>query len=337
MGEAAEIARAIHNVIAKASTAPRPIRIGEEEAGQLFVFHKQADGRQWSPLGVTHVGLAAAANALTEGTVLFDDLDEPLCVPMTTLERLFEVGPTHDLIGHMPERDPRGAFEFNKLTGPTDVWGKDRALWAANSKTQKQLVVHPTHKGSAPTGVGSESKRAAMRQHQSMLFYARNMRWTSQAILAASTRQSVHGGRAWTSLGHKDKRILKAFALWANSTVGMIVHWTQGQRTQLGRAPTQIGALREIPCPRLDLLTETRLNAAARVFDELASKTLRPTCQAHADTIRHGIDAAVIAMLALSDDAAKTVEILRWLWCNEPSVHGRNKIALSLLQKPTRP
>ncbi|MCY4204355.1 MAG: hypothetical protein OXE92_01365 [Bacteroidetes bacterium] len=113
-----------------------------------------------------------------------------------------------------------------------------------------------------------------MRQFRSTLFYARNMRWTSQALLAAVTNYPGMGGRAWTSLQHEDERICKSFALWANSTLGFLVHWTQGQRTQSGRATNQIKALAQIPCPRLDQLPEDRLDQAAHKFDELAPMAL---------------------------------------------------------------
>jgi len=89
-------------------------------------------------------------------------------------------------------------------------------------------------------------------------------------------------------------------------------------------------ALSMIPCPRLDQLTESQLNQAAKTFDELAKHTLLPPCQAHVDPVRKKIDLAVLNMLEL--DHQEAINMLRWLWCNEPSVHGQNRKALSLLQ-----
>ena len=157
------------------------------------------------------------------------------------------------------------------------------------------------------------------------------MRWTSQALLAAMTKHDTMGGRAWTVLESDDIRVCKAFALWANSTLGMRVHWTQGQRTQAGRSTTQIGALGQMPCPRLDELDEKNLNRAENRFDELASSQLSPACQAHADEARRKIDSAVVKMLGLPKSAKDTVAALRSLWCSEPSVHGQNKQAVSML------
>ena len=336
IGEAGEIARAIGNAlngIGGAGTS-RPVKAGDDELGQVAVFNAGGEGAPWGPLGVVHADLALAADSLIKGKLdPMGGVAISLNIDMATIDDVFEVGPTHHLIGHLQGNNPTGAFEFYAVTSQTDAIGKDRALWSASSITQKKLVVLPTHKGSSPTNVGSESERDNMRRYQSKLFYARNMRWTSQALLTAMTQRPTMGGRAWTTLGHKDARVQKAFALWANSTFGMVVHWTQGQRTHTGRSTTQIGALKQIPCPRLDRLKDATLNQAAADFDLLAKKDLLPACQAHVDNTRIAIDEAVISMLGLPNRAKDIIVILQWLWCNEPSVHGWNQRALRELER----
>ena len=336
VGEAGEVARAIQHAIGNVqnSTASYPVRVGQDEIGQICAFTIRMPGAPWSPLGVLHADLALAADALLEGELLFNGHAVPIGVTMSPMKELFKIGPTHDLIGHLSGRDPRGAFEFNPVFDPVDAIGPDRALWKADSSAQKRLVVPLTHKGSAPVGVGSKAKREAMRQFRSTLFYARNMRWTSQALLAATAAHSGMGGRAWASLQHEDERVYKAFALWANSTLGFLVHWTQGQRTQSGRATTQMKALANIPCPRLDQIPEIRLEQAVLAFDELSDKELGPACQAHADEVRKKIDQAALEMLNLNrGKIPATLKTLRWLWCNEPSVHGQNQKAIALLKQ----
>ena len=338
IGEAGEIARAIEAAlkgIGGVGTS-RPVMVGDDELGQVAVFDAGGEGAPWGPLGVTHVDLALAADALTKTKGKLAHLGNaavPLGVGMSTIGDVFEVGPTHDLIGHLRGNNPRGAFELTPVTGPTDILGKDRALWAAKGPKQRSLVVLPTHKGSASVNVGSAHARQAMRARRSTLFYARNMRWTSQSLLAASTSRLALGGRAWTTLSHEDTRVLKAFALWANSTLGMVVHWTQGQRTQSGRSPTQIEALKQIPCPRLDHLNDAVLDRGVVDFDLLSKNDLLPACQAHADDGRVAIDEAVVRMLGLPCCTVETVATLRLLWCSEPSVHGSNQTALGQLKQ----
>jgi len=335
VGESGEVARAIQCAMVQVqeTTMSRPVRIGEDEIGQICTFIPQLDGAPWSPVGVLHADLALAANALLNGTLLFNGHTVPLSVEMCPLSELFTVGPTHHLIGHLPGTSQIGAFEFNPVYDHVDALGPDRALWKADSKEQTQMLVPLTHKGCAPAGVGSDSERETMRRFRSTLFYARNLRWTSQAILAAVTNYPGMGGRAWTSLQHEDERVCKSFALWANSTLGFLIHWTQGQRTQSGRATTQIKALAMIPCPRLDQLPEFRLEQAARTFDELSELQLLPACQAHTDEVRKKIDHAVIELIDLhGNKISETIHTLRWLWCNEPSVHGQNRKALARLK-----
>ena len=345
-GEAGEVARAIRQAKAQcvAANTTHPVTVGNSEIGCITAMHPYGHGLPWNMVGVTHGGLALAADALTRGTL--DHIvgtPVPLGLDMGTIEEIFDVGPTHDLLGHPRGGDPRGAFEFHPITSETDAMGADRALWRADSKQQRSLRVLPTHKGLSPPGVGSTEQRENMRATAGKLFYARNLRWTSQALLAGTTEQSALGGRAWTVLRHKDTRVRKAFALWWNSTLGMVVHWTQGQRTQNGRSTTQIGALRKIPCPRLDKLSDVALNVAVHRFDTLAREKLLPAKDAARDPVRQQIDAAVSKMFELHKRPAtpqrvaqfqrapdsfsesgirNAMQVLRKLWCAEPSVHG---------------
>jgi hypothetical protein len=345
-GEARELGRAIDAAKVRCVTTgtTHPITVGSSEVGCITAMATNGGGLPWNMVGVTHGGLALAADALTRGA-----LDHvvaapiPLGLEMGTIEQIFDVGPTHHLIGHPKGGDPRGAFEFHPLVSETDAIGVDRALWKADANAQRSLCVIPTHKGLAPPGVGSAEQRNRVRATAGKLFYARNFRWTSQSLLAGTTSQPTLGGRAWTALGYPDMRVRKAFALWWNSTLGLVIHWTQGQRTQHGRSTTQIGALRKIPCPRLDKLSDAALDMAAARFDVLAHRDLLPAKDAAKDPVRAEIDEVVSAMFelhkvqphseagligALSQNLDSESEInnatgiLRKLLCAEPSVHG---------------
>ena len=344
-GEAGEVARAIEHAKARctATNMTHPVTVGNSEIGCITIMHANGQGLPWNTVGVIHGGLALAADALTRGTLDYVVRTAiPLGIEMGTIQEVFTVGPTHHLIGHPRGNEPIGAFEFHPVTSEIDAIGADRALWEASSKKQRSLRVLPTHKGFAPPGVGSKQLRVQMRLYASTLFYARNVRWTSQALLSASTPQPALGGSTWTALLHKDVRVRKAYALWWNSTLGMILHWTQGQRTQNGRSRTQIGALRKIPCPRLDRLSDAVLEVAAARFDALSNQALLPAKDAVEDPVRREIDAAVSNMLEIhkaqsaaeeeislltnpDSGIANATEILRKLWCAEPSVYGQRR------------
>ena len=323
-GQAGEIARII---TAATRALPEeletyPLHAGEEEIGSCLLFVPDKPGDPWWPLGLTHPDLAKAIDGLLQGT-LIGLCDRQTLGPMTTIEGLFgRIGPTHDRLGHPKNGDGRGAFEMQRLKRARDAIGPDRSLWAADSRTQRGLVVLPTHRGVAHTGA-SNQKREEMRSTSSTLFYARGMRWTSQRLLAATTEQSCMGGRAWVSLCHTDADLRKAFALWANSTLGMVIHWARGQRTQPGRSTTQIKAVKKIPCPDFLSLPSGRLRAAARRFDSLSQLELQRARCAHTDANRHAIDRAVMEMFGLPESTHGYFDNLRQLWCSEPSVKGK--------------
>ena len=330
---ARETARSVARAIREMGSGHFPVRAGDDEIGHAVAFETDGSGRPWSPLGAASPALGAFAGAFG-ASGQFRDLaglrSAAASVAFGRIEDLFAVGPTHDLIGHPVGGDPRGAFEFHPLRPGATIVG-DNALWRADAKTQRQLEVLPTHKGYVSRSL-EERDQDRMRKRSSTLFYARNLRWTSQSLLAATTSKPVMGGRAWTALEHADPHVLKAFSLWANSTLGSLLHWSRGQRTQTGRATTQIGALRQMPVPLLDRLGTPALAAAAAAFDRLKDKPLLPLCQAHRDSVRQEIDGAVVQMLALPMWAEKVVAELRSLWCREPSVHGNNKAALAALR-----
>lgn len=320
-GEAGETARAIFNAVGKAggAGASQPIIVGETEIGHICVFDAGGKGAPWGPLGVTHADLAFAADALIHGRIEFLGKSMKLNVDMATIKDVFDVGPSDPSIGHFPgtKRKTRGAFEIHKVKGPADTVGPDRSLWKAIGATQVSLVVEPTHKG---TPAASEERCEKMRSQMSRLFYSSGMRWNSQALLAAMTKHNVLGGRAWVALKHDDIRVCRAFALWANSTLGMMARWTQGQRTQTGRSTMRGGAMEKVPCPRLDRIGDAMLDFAAVEFERLTSLRLRPAYHAHLDEARWGIDLAVVKMLELPEDAIEVIEALRLLWCQEPTI-----------------
>lgn len=332
-GEAGEYGRMMMRAVNAMTNSHCPIQAGDAEIGRAARFEPAKATSPWSHLSAHNAELSTVASKLASG--VFEDIttqqQTKLNCPMITLDELFTVGPTHDRIGHPRGGDGRGAFAFDKIQNENDTLGKNRALWEASARTQTTLRVLPTHKG-----VVVDQKAAdAICDTRGMLHYARNLRWTSQKLVAATTPHPVYGGRAWTTLQAEDENMLRVFALWANSTLGAIVHWTRGSRTQQGRAGVQVNAIKQIPCPNLRLLPPNELAVAAAVFEKLADQELLPVCQLHADHVRHEIDRAVMIMLGLPHNA-DALGALRTLWCAEPSVHGGNAQALAMLSAPKR-
>ncbi len=314
IGEAAEVARVV-----QAGPDIGAIVLGGSEIGISHMF-RTLDGGPWSAVGSSGDVLELIKNALLFGKILNTDGSVAGRFETTTLGELFDVGPTHDLIGHLKDKDERGAFTFTPVTGAIDAVGMYRSLWAVDRRKQRFLVVEPTHKGSEY----NKAKSSSMWERRATLFYQRNMRWTTQSILSAMTHNAVMGGSAWTGLVHSDKRILKAFALWANSIYGIITYWATGQRTQQGRSRMQIRAICGTRCPGFDGFDDVVLDRAALNFAGIAKATvqLRPACLAENDAVRTMINMAVSDMLGVPE---YDHEMLTRLWCSEPSVQKSPK------------
>ena len=336
IGEAREVGRGILELVGRMDRAAAdadslPLLLGDEPSGQSNIFRRTEGGAPWSHVGLMNADLGKHVVRLLDGRIGRENLS----VGIVGIQDVFVVGPTHDLIGHPTGGDGRGAFEMQPLNGPSDVIGSDRALWRADWRAQRTLVVHPTHRGVVPDSPATPEDRARMRKLMGRMFYSRNFRMTSQALLVASTSSNVHGGRSWTSLNVEDRRVVKAMALWANSIFGLIVHWSQGQRTHAGRATTQIKAIKRMPCPDFGRLSNSAKDRVASDFDSLKGLSLLPACQAHRDLARMQIDDAVIRLMGLAGKVEDATREMRFLWCHEPSVHGGNQRAVALLETAT--
>ena len=257
------------------------------------------------------------------------DSHEAVCrVPITTMGELFAVGPTQDRIGHPVGGDGRGEFALYPRTDRRTR--KDLSLWATRHGAQTSIVVEPTH-----YGVVHGDDPDSMRDLAATLFYQRNIDWRSQKILVAVTAKPAMGGSAWAALITDDPAIQFGFAIWANSTLGMAVHWSRSQRQQLGRSRAQIGAIQKMPCPDF---RRPELHAAAREamarHPELLTARLDRAKNAHQDAVRQHLDDTVAKMLGIPFEQG-TCGVLRDVaenWCAEPSVSHRGS---SRRRRPT--
>lgn len=337
------------------------VMVGTAVAGRWTV-QPAAEGGPWSAVGAASFRAVALAERLTRrGEFVPLDADEPVCeVAMTTVGELFELGPSHDRIGHPGGGDGRGVFEFWPITD--QLVRPDLSLWASDAEAQTMLTVEPTHYGfdvgprlsvareraveqlerklsrtnggppsdaaiaearaeaEAKEGARSQAALAEMRRCRSTLFYQRGIFWPSQVALVAVTDKPVMGGRAWCALLHDDPVVRFGFTIWANSTLGMVVHWSRAQRQQHGRSSAQLEGIRQMPCPDFD---ESSIYAAASQLleteAELLRTTLMPARDAYRDPARAALDDAAARLLGIP--ASASLRDLARNWCCEPSVH----------------
>ena len=328
IGIAGEYARNIMRAIDAMTDHYCFIRAGKIEIGRAIRFTSPDAAAVWSHLGAYNIELALLADALTRGE--FTDITARhrghLKCPMINMQKLFDIGPTHHLIGHLHDAEEIGALTLHPVIANSDAVGRHRALWAASANEQTSLRVLPTHKGELCNSEIFDRIESKI----GTLHYSRGLRWTSQALISATTDNAVFGGSAWTTLMSDNDDLKCAFALWANSIFGALVRWTQGGRTQLGRAMMQVKAISQIPVPDLRQLPPDKLQTAAAFFAANADAELLPLCQLHADANRKKIDRAVAEMLGIDLDES-ALQAIRRAFCEEPSIHGNNAAALARL------
>ena len=158
----------------------------------------------------------------------------------------------------------------------------------------------------------------ASRAHQNLDF-----RFNSQPLSAAFTEGKSVGGTAWPNVIFPNDRFDYAFALWCNSTLGLLLFWWCANRQQSGRGRTTISAIDTLPVLDFRALSAKQLAMAEGIFEEFRDKELLPAYLADADPNRALLDRRVVCDL-LGFDAAvyQGVRRLAAKWCAEPSVHG---------------
>lgn len=313
-GEAGAIAKAVAE-----SNSDGDVILGTQ-IGISFT-HVADKGKPWSSLDVTNSTLNVIKNGLLQGKIIDAEGVCTKTINVTTLKDLFKVGPTHHLIGHKSGNKAIGAFEFNPIDpdNKADVTSMYRSLWESNYKIQKSLLAVPTHKGT----VQDKTKANKIWEERTLLFYQRNMTWSSQSLVAAMTKNPAVGGRAWLGLYHDDENVMKAFSLWANSIYGMIVYWATGARSQQDkRSSLQVKGMSKIVCPDFANMTKQKLGYAGKEFDTLKRLPLKPAWCANIDPNRKKINHVVSSMLGVTSYDTDT---LVDLWCNEPSIKKSNR------------
>ena len=150
-----------------------------------------------------------------------------------------------------------------------------------------------------------------------------DFRFTSQPLAAAVTEYRSIGGTAWPNVIFPDARFDYPFALWCNSTLGLLSFWWHSSRQQGGRGRITLVTMESLPVLDLRALTDAQLATAQAIFEEFRDKELQPAYLADTDVNRALLDRRVVCdLLGFDDGVYQGVRRLAAKWCAEPSVHG---------------
>lgn len=254
------------------------------------------------------------ARTLTQSQLWLPGQPAALDLPIAHLGSIGKMGLVdRDITGPTP----RGPFT-KIVPSPTATYP---ALWNHNARMETRIVCEPDSQ--LQVRAGMEAKAALVWSTAGRSHLNREYTFGAQPLCVAFTEQDSIGGTAWPNVNFDDKRFDYAFAIWANSTLGLLCYWWHSSHQQSSKARMTIRSADLLPVLDFRALTDTQLATAETIFNEFRDKELQPAGLADADANRALLDRRILCDLLGFDASIYTaVRRLAAKWCAESSVHG---------------
>jgi hypothetical protein len=140
------------------------------------------------------------------------------------------------------------------------------------------------------------------------------------------TPRRTIGGRAWISIKLTSVEQEKALVLWANTSMGLLLHWWHANKQQPGRGSIGKSALHGLPILDVTALRPEQLREAVKQFDAMSGLHLMPLHAIDKDPVRRDLDNAFArGVLGLPEriiEECGPLELLRMKLAREPSILG---------------
>ncbi len=291
-----------------------PIYCGTAPAGEILDAPLAEYESGWGAARIADAALAQVAHSLAGGKLWLPAEPQALDLPVTTLGEIGQLG-VHDSMLTMTTHN--GPF-VKEPPSPTATYP---SLYSHRARNETRLICAPDSQLRVKRGM--ERRAAELWATASRAHISRDFRFNSQPLTVAITEMASIGGTAWPNVSFSDDRFDYAFAVWSNSTLGLLGYWWHSSRQQPGRGRVLRLAIRLLPILNFRTLTDAQLAAAQAIFDEFRDKDLQPAYLADADANRALLDRRVICdLLSFGEDTYQAIRRLAAKWCAEPSVHG---------------
>ena len=289
------------------------LQVGDDLAGQILATPHQAN-EIWGSVRISDYSLAQTAYALAQSLLWLPGQLAGQELPVAPLGSIGKRGLYHLDITGAPPRGP-----FNKVdASPTATYP---ALWNHNATKETRIVCKPDFQLEVRRGLEQKAATAwatASRSHLNFEFT-----FGSQPLAIAFTILKSMGSSVWPNIIFDDDKFDYAFAVWGNSTLGLLSYWWHSNRQQSSKARMTVRSAESLPILDFRALTDEQLAIAQAIFDDFRDKDLMPAYLADADSNRALLDRRVVCDLLGFDDAVyRGVRRLAAKWCAEPSVHG---------------
>ena len=312
------------------------IELGDTLVGEIIDCPLPVMG-SWPMVGVSHMTLGQTAYQLANGRLWIEGMTSEDAPPVPTApigEISEDIGPhSLDISGAKVKADglPQGPFEIHSGVPRGTAYP---SLWNHHAENERHLTVLPdTHgqlrevSGRIPSQLQA---RAAIRwDTATRAHYNLDLRFNSQSLTVAMTERPCIGGRAWPSVILKNPDYEYAFALWCNSTLGLLCHWWSASHTQSGRGTTSITGVPHISTLDLVSLSPQQHKTAKVVFEALTDAKFLPFDQIDEDPSRAELDRSLLVdILGLHPSLCEPngpLAIIRQKLAAEPQIHGGKK------------
>lgn len=296
-----------------------PLIIGGDQWGELLdapVDNGPWTGARWKRSLVTQF-----ACALRRGELWSNDGTRVVTrIKMARLGDMLAVGPQDRQI-----RGDLGVFDSYHGWDRSDQFP---AIWRHQESIHKCLRAEPNAR------LTPQPRRdySSVWAQAGMLHFTRDIRYDSQRVTAVRTRERALGIRAWFTLivpatddVERTRREI-ACALWANSTLGLLLHADHANQAMQGRGTGSKAMLEDLTTLEIRSLDTWQLEAAEAIWRDLADREFESFHRCAVDPARIELDGRVVRdMLGLENGAEETVKSLRFLLASEPSIHGSKK------------
>ena len=318
--EAREIAQSVVSVerVRRLEDGPyggHILAIGDEQRGEMIDAPCPSDGSVWGAVRQLDYSVSQTAYALANSYLWLPGERTPVEVLTAPLGEVGKLGlVSRDINGPAP----RGPFDLHRGYSPTATYP---ALWNHDASRETRMICMPDSQ--LRVRLDMEDKASIVWETRSRAHHNVDFRYNSQPLGVSITEVPAIGGRAWPNVGFDDDRFDYAFALWGNSTLGLICHWWHANRQVAGRGTTSIRSAESLPVLDFRALSDAQLATAQDIFEEFREKELRPAYMADADPTRALLDKRVVCdLLGFGRETYEAVRRLSAKWCAEPSAHG---------------
>ena len=294
-----------------------PLKVGEERVGEMLTAPYDKAGDVWSAVRITDSSLAQTAFALSRSQLWLPRITSALDLRVVPLNVIGERG-----IYDMNIAGKSSSAPFTKASPNSTATYP--ALWSHKASRETRILCQPDSQ--LKVKIGMEQRAAEVWATASRMHLSRGFRFNSQPLAVAFTEQKSMGGRAWPNTFFPNERYDYAFAIWGNSTLGLLSYWWHANRQVAGRGDITVTSAETLPVLDFRTLTDDQLATAKAIFDEFRALDLKPAYLADADENRAHLDKRVVCdLLGFGEDVYQAVRFLAAKWCAEPSVHGGKK------------